>query len=163
MNFNAIQTGEDYAYVEYRRRNHFHKDAIKVRVLSKEKKKHRWQQNATGKVRVTFQSPVTKKQIVREVDARNLIDFWDDYFAELQHVLRDEAERHASRHAENLRRQQETVVIQGYLMTKLGIPAQYVVGVTETEIHLSRQAIETMLDISYDPIEQMRQQVEQES
>lgn len=93
MNAQSVWPGHDYAYVSVVRRGVFPSSATKVKVITKPKKVQKWgNQRMSTYVDVQFESGAT-----REVDVRNLFDFWDDWKAEHDHQERVRAEKQAER------------------------------------------------------------------
>lgn len=98
MNAQSVWVGHEYAHVTYVRKKHFPTSASKVKVLSIRKHQTGFKERTDTLATVQFESGAT-----REVNVRNLYDFWDSYMDEKEHV---EAEKHAKQ-AEQARQWRE--------------------------------------------------------
>jgi hypothetical protein len=123
MNAQSVWGGHEYAYVHYVRKKHFPMDAIKCKVVSTRKVVSGYKSRADAYATVEFEHGGT-----REVNVRNLYDFWDSYTDErngrIQEKQRreEEARREALERAAARQREQERAnAIGERLAWKLGI------------------------------------------
>ena len=95
LNANSVWNGHEYAYVHIVRRKYFPGNAVRVKVLSKREVQSGYKTRKDTYATVTF--PDNPERGEREVNVRNLYDFWDSYVDEKRHVVekrqREEAER----------------------------------------------------------------------
>lgn len=123
MNAQSVWNGHEYAYVHYVRKKHFPMDALRVKVLSTRKVQVGYKTRADAYATVEFEHGG-----VREVNVRNLYDFWDSYCDERDGRIAErrqkeaEAQREAlERAAERQRQRQRVNTIAERLAYKLGI------------------------------------------
>lgn len=126
MNAQSVWGGHEYAYVHYVRKKHFPMDAIRVKVISTRKVAGFGKQRADAYATVEF--PDTPGHPQREVNVRNLYDFWDSYTDEkngriAERERRAEEARREVREREEQRRrsEQRAIAIAERLAWKLGI------------------------------------------
>lgn len=89
MNAQSVWPGHEYAYVSYVRKKVFPTAATKVKVISIRKQQQYGKERVDTLATVLF--PETKA--TREVNVRNLYDFWDSYVDEKEHVLKEREDR----------------------------------------------------------------------
>jgi len=87
LNAQSVWVGHEYAYVSYVRKKHFPTGAAKVKVVSIRKHQTSYKERTDTLAVVQFEGGAT-----REVNVRNLYDFWDSYEDEKRHI-EDERKR----------------------------------------------------------------------
>lgn len=102
MNAQSVWPGHEYAYVTYVRKKHFPMNASRVKVLSLRKVKEWGNERDSTMATVTF----VDSELTREVNVRNLHDFWDSYIDEREGRLA-EKRREEEEAQERLRKQRE--------------------------------------------------------
>lgn len=123
MNAQSVWPGHEYAYVSYVQKKTFPMQATKVKVLSLKRVKYYGKQREDTLATVEFDGGHT-----REVNVRNLYDFWDSYEDERQGHLdaqerrQQEAQKRAREAAElRLQEQRRKRTIANNLAYRLGI------------------------------------------
>lgn len=102
MNAQSVWGGHEYAYVHYVRKRHFPMDAIKVKVVSTRKVQQFGKDRADAYATVEFESGAS-----REVNVRNLYDFWDSYMDEKNGRIAEQQKKEEIERAEALERAQQ--------------------------------------------------------
>lgn len=102
MNAQSVWGGHEYAYVHYVRKRHFPMDAIKVKVVSTRKVQQFGKDRADAYATVEFEHGGT-----REVNVRNLYDFWDSYMDEKNGRIAEQKKKEEIERAEALERAQQ--------------------------------------------------------
>lgn len=102
MNAQSVWGGHEYAYVHYVRKKHFPMDAIKVKVVSTRKVQTGYKTRADAFATVEFEHGGT-----REVNVRNLYDFWDSYTDERNGRIKEREAREQKDREEALERQRQ--------------------------------------------------------
>ncbi len=111
MNAGSVWIGHEYAFVQIVRRRHFPTSASRVKVLNLHETQVYGKQRKDTIAQVEFldkESGATTGTI-REVNVRNLYDFWDSYTDERQAMLekRDREDRERQQHLAELRERHE--------------------------------------------------------
>ena len=83
MNANSVWAGHEYAYVHIVRRKYFPRSATRVKVISKRELQYSGKARKDTFALVSFPDDLTRPD--REVNVRNLYDFWDSYVDEKHH------------------------------------------------------------------------------
>ena len=94
MNAGSVWIGHEYAYVSVVRRRYFPSNARRVKVLSLKEYQQAYKTRKDTYAQVEFLDNETGNTTttVREVNVRNLYDFWDSYQDERQaHIAKREA------------------------------------------------------------------------
>jgi hypothetical protein len=97
MNAQSVWPGHEYAYVSYVRKKHFPTGAVKVKVISVRKHQASYKDRTDTLATVLFD----ESKATREVNVRNLYDFWDSYMDEKAHVLEERQRRHEEQQKRN--------------------------------------------------------------
>lgn len=95
MNANLLYQGENYAWTSYRQRGVFPMNCEKVRLLSMRRKREYGNDNAT-----TYAEIETSTGQICSVVARELVDFWDNYESERDHLREEKARKQAAQIAQ---------------------------------------------------------------
>lgn len=95
MNANLLYQSEHYAWTSYRQRGVFPLKCEKVKLLSMRRQRQRGNDNAT-----TFAEIETESGRIISVVTRELIDFWDNYESERDHILEERAKKQAAQTAQ---------------------------------------------------------------
>lgn len=152
MNAQSVWGGHEYAYVHYVRKQHFPMDAIRVKVISTRKVQSGYKSRADAFATVEFVDNPDRPQ--REVNVRNLYDFWDSYQDEKQGRL-DEQEkkaREAAEEAERRRQEREAArqkqnAIAERLAWKLGIdPSVVTVSHYGDSVNIAMSHLEFLME-----------------
>ena len=91
MNAQNIFRGEHYAWRNQRGKGVFHTDAVKVRVLGLVQTRHHGNEKRSTYVKIF----VIDSEQTLEVPAREIIDYWDSYVDEREHVNKEKQLRDA--------------------------------------------------------------------
>ena len=97
MNANSVWVGHEYAYVHIVRRKYFPRSASRVKVLSKREVQSGYKSRKDTFATVSFPDDATRPD--REVNVRNLYDFWDSYVDEKHHYDAKQKEAEAKANA----------------------------------------------------------------
>ena len=130
MNAQSVWPGHDYAYVSYVRKKHFPTGAIKCKVISVRKTQQYGKERTDTLATVTFE----ESKATREVNVRNLYDFWDSYEDEREHVqkerqrrMEEQDRRFQEERAAKEAAEAKKVVIAERLAWKLGLDVSAVI------------------------------------
>lgn len=159
LNYNSIEVDEEYAYVRYRNRGVYPINAKRGTVLDKRKRKQWHNRNMTGEVLFEYEvgtnedgSPIMQEEWI---SAYNVIDYWDRYEDEREHLYgerirkeelaRQEAERRRLE-IEEMRRAKEVKrkTLEEKILVGLRLPKGSV-QVLENSVMIDLQAIEERL------------------
>lgn len=106
MNANSVWKGHEYAYVPIVRRRYFPTNAVRVKVLDLREVQQYGKSRKDTFATVEF---IDQNRPNREVNVRNLYDFWDSYQDERQAMVskreREDAERQARWKAQQAERE----------------------------------------------------------
>jgi hypothetical protein len=94
MKASQLYVGEYYAWTPYPPKGKLAKDAVKVRLRGTLTRKGRFDTNAKTFALITVVDTGREK----EVRARELVDFWDNYESEIELIRREAREREAEVH-----------------------------------------------------------------
>ena len=130
MNAQSVWPGHDYAYVSYVRKKHFPTGAIKCKVISLRKTQQYGKERTDTLATVLFD----ESKATREVNVRNLYDFWDSYEDEREHVRQDRQRREEERVVAAKKAQEEAAqqeankrILADKLAYKLGLDTSVVI------------------------------------
>lgn len=165
MNANSVWVGHEYAHVQIVRRRHFPSHASRVKVLNLREVQAWGKQRKDTFAQVEFLDKETgaRTGTIREVNVRNLYDFWDSYMDERQAILgkreqearereehqaklREIAERQARERAEEAEREkQRKEQIANALAYKLGLDTSAVL-VWGIDVRIAIKDLEFLVD-----------------
>ena len=168
MNAQSIWAGEEYAYMEYKPKNSFVKNARRIRAKKVVKRVEFGKERATAFVtgdRLNDEGEVIASDITIRV--RDCIDFWDTYVAERHALYADEMERErlAKEQRERIRQEHEERMRQANeareararadqerrdklikaFVERTGIPEVAIATISETHVSLERVTLELWL------------------
>ena len=105
MQAQSVWGGHHYAYVSYVRRGRFPSSAQEVEVISTRKEQKGWKDRADTFAKVKF----VESGAIREVNVRNLYDFWDSYQDEKEHRRAEQERKEAERRAVAVKAERERI------------------------------------------------------
>lgn len=122
MNANDLWAGNDYAYTAWRQKGVFPMDCVKVHLLGVRKRREPGNERYTAIARVQYyDNEGNLRPQEREVRARDIIDFWEDYEAERNH-RNAERDRIENERQEAIRKESERKTkIQSTFAAKTGL------------------------------------------
>lgn len=125
MNAQSVWPGHEYAYTPYVRKKYFPTDARRVKVISVRKVSAWGKQRDDTMATIEFNSA---PGVHREVNVRNLYDFWDSYedekngrLAEAERKEQERIRQEEERKVEQIRQRKRAEKIKTELAYKLSI------------------------------------------
>lgn len=147
MNANLLYQGEEYAWTSFRQRGVFPLKCEKVKLLATRRKRAYGNDNAT-----TYAEIQLATGRVAEVSAREIIDFWDNYESERDHILEERARKQAAQTAQVERANKIHAQTQELVLLK-GLPiSQIRIGTYNVDISMSSSDFYNWLGVSKDEI-----------
>lgn len=141
MNAQSLFVGEHYAWRDDRRKGVFHTDAVKVRVMGVSQKRKAGNLKFSTSVKVF----VIETERMLEVPAREIIDYWDSYVDEREHVRREKELRDAAVTKRRLKEEIKLQMAQSALRMKGVHPDMVLVSIGAFHIDFKMNK-ETALD-----------------
>jgi hypothetical protein len=163
MNYQSIWKGEDYAWAQYRSKGSFPRNGKKCRVLDKRKITYSGNERQSSEVLIEYEHTdyysKETKTIQKWVPAREIVDFWDNYSSELEHILEEAKERAERYEAERLERKrlreeekarEEAEKEQRFVdfSTRTGIPREAIIILGEENVTITISALQERLGLN---------------
>ena len=168
MNYQSIWKGDEYAWSPERPKGVFPRNGRKVLVLGKHKITHPGNTRQSAEVHVQYEGQVynyiTKEYEPKTMDtwvpAREIVDFWDNYSSELEHVQEEarlQSERYEAEKTERIRLREERLAAEAAekerkytdFAARTGIPREAISLLSDISVTITIPALERRLGIDW--------------